>query len=631
MAIDGRRVAFITISSDYAHATYLHRLLVVDTRTGYERVVAQGGDVAVPRWSPDGHTLGYLVRSGPGDHWQLAVRDRAGHVSLITHAGNDVNDFAWRPDGKAVAFSAYDVASTRDYFEVGNNDYTQTVPMPSVHLWLVRPDGSGTRRLTSGSWSVAPTDPGGIFTSQFAWSIDGAHLLFTQLRSAFPGDDEYTTIRSLAVASGRITKLTSHDAFETTPQPGANGVAYSFPVGGDYLAENALHLVAGGSDLVFSRSLDRNVGGAIWMPDGRSMLLCADDGPHSAAWVLRANGAVKRLPIGGLDMTCDSPSSATFDSGIAASTAPDGGIAFVATDPSHAPELYYMVGVNTRPRRLTHFNDWLGAISLARMTQFHWDGPKGEPENGVLTYPPEMRPNTRYPLVVFPHGGPGLASIDTFVPEAWPEAQLIASRGYIVFQPNYRGSDDHGNAFMVAIERDTVRGPSDDIMSGIAAVKKLPSVDASRVAVCGWSYGGLLTSWLVTQYHDWKAAVSGAAVNDETEEYNLSVTNVQNRYYLGARPSVGEGAKLYAAESPLTYAAQITTPMLIWSTTGDSVVPTTMSYSMYHAMHDNGRTVEFVEFVAPTHGPSNPRNMEEITTVWLDWFSRYLSARANNA
>lgn len=621
---DGREIAFVAIFSDYAKAGYTQRLFLLDRGTGVTHVLVDGNGVSVPRWSPDGRSLGYLAVAGPGAHRQLVVRDETGRSRIVTTSVNDVNDFAWRPRGGTIAFSAYDKADTRDYFDVDDNDYTQTIPVPSLHLWLVAAKGGPARRLTSGSWTVAPTDPGGIFTSQFAWSLDGSHLLYTRIKNAFPGDDEYTTIHSVDVATGTTTKLTTNPAFELTPLPGPNGIVYSYPVGGDYLAENALHLIRSGNDSILSRALDRNIGGAMWMPGGRALMLCGNDGPHTSAWLLTLGGTVTRVALGSLDITCDSTSSSTFDCGIAASVASDGGIAFVGTDPTRAPELYYLSRIGAQPRRLTHFNNWLGELSLGKMTQFHWTGPNNEPENGVVTYPPNAVAGKRYPLVVFPHGGPGMASTDTFVPDVWPEAQLIASRGYVVFQPNYRGSDDHGNAYMTSIERDTVRGPSDDIMSGIAAVKKLPSVDPTRVAVCGWSYGGLLTSWLESQYHDWKAAVSGAAVNDEAEEYNFSISNVQNRYYMGARPWVGDGPKIYAAESPLTYAAQITTPTLIWSTTGDPVVPTTMSYSMYHAMRDNDHTVKFVEFVAPTHGPSNPRNMEEITKEWLDWLDRYL-------
>lgn len=625
IARDGRRVAFISITPDYAHATYVHDLWIANVATGKVSLVFHGHDVCVPRWSPDGNVLAFLIRPSTGEHYQLVVRKDDTTAHVVTHAVNDVEDFAWRPDGAEIAFAAYDAPSTRDYFEVSDNDYAQTVPTPPVHLWLWSNHGNSAKRLTHGSWSIAPTDPGGIFTSQFAWSSDERRLLYTRVEDTNVGDDEYSTIHSIDVTTGAAQKITANPHYELTPMPSLGGaMAYWYPQDGAYLAQNTLHLLRDGRDTIVSRNLDRNIGGALWMPGARAFLTCGDDGPHATAWKIGIDGTVAIVPLGKLNITCDSYSSSTFDSGIAASVAPNGGVAFVATDPTHARELYYIHAIGDRPKQITHFNDWLRHIQIGRMTQYHWTGPNGEPENGVLTFPPVMTGDKRYPLVVFPHGGPGLASIDEFVWESWPEAQLLASRGFIVFQPNYRGGDDHGNRYMTAIYRDTVRGPSADIMSGVAAVKNLPRVDPERVALCGWSYGGLLTSWLATQNHDWKAAISGAAVNDEIEEYNLSVTNVQNRYYLGARPYVGNGMKIYIDQSPITYATQITTPMLIWSTTGDTVVPTTMSYSMYRALLDNHRTVKFVQFNASSHGPSTPVNTEELTGLWLDWLEKYL-------
>ena len=133
---------------------------------------------------------------------------------------------------------------------------------------------------------------------------------------------------------------------------------------------------------------------------------------------------------------------------------------------------------------------------------------------------------------------------------------------------------------MTAIVRDTVRGPSADILAGLEALKQNRRVDASRVAVSGWSYGGELTSWLIGHVHTWRAAVSGAAVNSEFDEYNLSTSNVQDRYPLGASPYTGDGQRIYRDNSPITYYAQITTPTLIWATTLDPVVPIPQAYAL---------------------------------------------------
>ena len=201
---------------------------------------------------------------------------------------------------------------------------------------------------------------------------------------------------------------------------------------------------------------------------------------------------------------------------------------------------------------------------------------------------------------------------------------MIASRGYVVLQPNYRGSDNLGNAYMTAIVGNTVAGPSADILAGLSALERLGGVDGSRVAVCGWSYGGELTSWLIGHDHRWRAAVSGAAVNSEFDEYNLSTSNVQDRYPLGTSPYTDDGQRIYRDNSPITYYAQITTPTLIWGTTLDPVVPITQSYALYHALHDNHVPVRFAVFPAATHGPADPRQTAELTTLWLDWLDAHL-------
>jgi dipeptidyl aminopeptidase/acylaminoacyl peptidase len=227
-------------------------------------------------------------------------------------------------------------------------------------------------------------------------------------------------------------------------------------------------------------------------------------------------------------------------------------------------------------------------------------------------------------VIVLVHGGPGLAASATFAWENWPLAQLLAARGYIVFQPNYRGSDDRGNTYMRAIFRDTVTGPSADIMSGLAAVNRLPFADPSRTAVCGWSYGGLLTSWLIERYHTWRVAVSGAAVNDEVESYALSDSNVQNRYYLGISPYLARGDEIYRAQSPIAFASRIETPTLIWGSTGDPVVPVTMSYALFHALRDRKVPSRFIVFPSASHGPANPAETEDLTDAWVAWLNRYL-------
>ncbi len=624
---DAARVALIVITADSSHDAYVNALDVIDVASRHRQTLLEGREVAVPRWSPDGRELAYLAAPVEGANLQLFIRAPSGTVTQLSNADGAVIDFAWSPNGREIAFVAADPPVHAPFFFAGDNDYTATALTPPDHLWTVHERGGKARRLTGGSWTIAPTDPGGIFSPQIAWTRDGRAITFTRVENTFSGDDERSTLWQVDPVSGTLTKLTGHPELELSPlySPDGSRLAYWYPLGGDFNSQNTVRVLDAGHDAALAPALDRNVAASLWLPDGR-LLLCGTDATRTLFWTADLNGDVRPLELGELHPVCDPYSSSTFDSGSAASIAADGTVAFVATSATSARELYLLRAGATNPQRLTHFNDFLSHRELGAMSELRWTGPGGFEEDGVVTTPPVLRPgdNGKYPVVLLIHGGPGLSSTRDFVYEQWPLAQLIAARGYIVLQPNYRGSDNLGNAYMTAIVRDTVAGPGSDIMAGLDALERLPNVDASRVAVSGWSYGGELTSWLIGHYHNWRTAVSGAAVNSEFDEYNLSTSNVQDRYPLGTSPYVGDGERIYRENSPITYYAQITTPTLIWGTTLDPVVPIVQSYALFHALQDNHVPVRFAVFAASTHGPDGPGQTAALTRLWLDWLDEHM-------
>lgn len=623
---DGTHVAIVAITQDLAGAKYINSLVLIDTRSGASRVLVRGNDVAVPRWSPDGSRLAYLARPSPDGFRQLFVRRLSGAPHQITHARGEVIDAGWSPDGSRLAYVAADHQEPAPYFFAGDNDYTATALTPSDHLWIVPAAGGASRRLTSGSWTIAPTDPGGVFSPQIAWSDGGRTITLTRIENTFSGDSERSALWRVDVATGAMRKLTGRAELELSPaySPDGSRLTYWYPLNGDFNSENTLRIVANGTDRQLAEKLDRNIAGSLWFPNGKSLLICASDRTQTLTWRLDLSGALRPLPLGDLHVACDPYSSGTFDSGVAADIARDGSVAFIATSPTTARELYYLPAGSDVPRKLTHFNDFISRLAIGRMTELDWTGPNGFQEDGVVTYPPNVREGAKYPVVLLVHGGPGLSSTRDFVYEQWPLAQMIASRGYVVLQPNYRGSDNLGNAYMIGIVHDTVAGPSADIMAGLAALERLPNIDATRVAVSGWSYGGELTSWLIGHYHNWRAAVSGAAVNSEFDEYNLSTSNVQDRYPLGATPYTDDGERIYRENSPITYFARITTPTLIWATTLDPVVPIPQAYALYHALHESHVPVRFAVFPASSHGPGDPRQTAALTRLWLDWLDDHM-------
>ncbi len=471
---DGKSIAILTIVADAKRTGDNVTLAVVDAGSGRTHTVTRRGEAAVPRWSPDGSRLAYLARPSAEAPHQLFVRDRNGRTRQLTHARGDVIDAAWRPDGGELAFVAADPATNDIFFYAGNNDYTATSLTAPDHLWVVPAGGGTARRLTHGSWTIAPTDPGGIFSPQISWTSDGKAIAFTRVETTFSGDDEYSTIWQIDVAGGAMRKLTSHPNVELSPSysPDGSQLVYWYPVDGDFTAQNTVRIVGGGAERALAPAFDRNVAGAQWFADGKHLLICAADGTQNRLWTADLSGAMQPLDLGSLHAVCDPYSSSTFDAGIAASISRDGTIAIVATSATSARELYLLPPGSSAPRQLTHVNDFLHDVGLGAMQELTWNGPDGFHEDGVVTYPPGARAGEKHPVVLLIHGGPGLSNSRDFVWERWPLAQMIASRGYVVLQPNYRGSDNLGNKYMTAIVHDTVVGPSADIIAGLTAARK---------------------------------------------------------------------------------------------------------------------------------------------------------------
>jgi dipeptidyl aminopeptidase/acylaminoacyl peptidase len=246
--------------------------------------------------------------------------------------------------------------------------------------------------------------------------------------------------------------------------------------------------------------------------------------------------------------------------------------------------------------------------------------------DGVLTYPPDFTAGRKYPLVLYIHGGPRSASKEAFS----SRAQLLAAQGWIVFEPNYRGSDNLGNAFQAAIWNDAGAGPGRDVMSGVELLKKKGMVDETRLAVSGWSYGGYMTTWLIGNYPEvWRAAVAGAAVTDNLDQYNLGDANVARGASFGGSPWTDpKRRQAYIAQSPITYIPRAKAPTLILATTGDYRVPITQSYQLYHALRDNGVSTRFIAYPVHGHSPSDPVHQRDVDRRWVEWLKQYLEGGA---
>jgi len=359
-----------------------------------------------------------------------------------------------------------------------------------------------------------------------------------------------------------------------------------------------------------TRNLDRSPWVVRWMPDSKTLLILAHDRTRERMWLASLDGAVHQLDLGDLNAS-------------AATVSRTGAIAFIASGPKIPTELYVLHSAHSSPRRLTHFNSYFEALHLGAVTHIQWRNDDFD-ENGVLTLPPDFVTGKKYPLILQIHGWPQYASQEAFTTDYPGLTQLLAARGFVVFEPNYRGSDNMGSTFETAIVGDTVDGPSRDIMAGIGAVEQRGFVDESRIGVSGWSYGGLLTAWLIG-HHAWKAAVAGAAPTDLPVDYAIGSYNIINGYFYGGPLWASKTShQLYVDQSPITYAWNISTPTLIMSSIGDTSVPVTHSYELFHALRDRGVPTKFVAFTSNEHVPTDPVSFEDMYRHWLGWFDRYM-------
>jgi dipeptidyl aminopeptidase/acylaminoacyl peptidase len=365
----------------------------------------------------------------------------------------------------------------------------------------------------------------------------------------------------------------------------------------------------GGTAERVTPEIDRSLWGATWMPDNQGLLVGARDAARNSIWHQPLSGKPIKLDLGDLEArTGFGP--ADLDIGR------DGGVAFIATTSQRPAELYWLDSIESKPRRLTDYNSEIAALDLATSEEIQWEGPDGFQANGILTYPPGFDGSKRYPLVLKIHGGPMSASTLRF--DAL--SQLLAARGFVVFAPNYRGSDNLGARYQEAVIHDAGEGPGRDVMAGLEAVRALGFVDESRIGVSGWSYGGYMTSWLIGNFPDvWRAAMAGAPVTDYVDSYALSDINTFFGFGFDKHPWSPEGQAEWREQSPIAYAFRATTPTLILCNTGDLRVPITQSYKLYHALDEHGVPVQFVAYPIPGHFPRDPVHQRDVYRRWVDW------------
>ena len=594
-------------------------LELFDLATAAHRTLTYNRDgLSDPAFSPDGTKLAFLANAGTGDDAQSQVWVMpldGGDARPVTTASEGVNQFAWRPDGGAIAYAAEDkkpkpsgAEKFRDSFIFTTEPITARAPSRPVHLFVVPASGGKARQLTSGTRSLTT----GEAESTLSWSRDGSTIACMIAANAILNDATYAHVELVDVASGKTTQLTGHAGYEADPRfsPDGKHIAYLYSEGDNqsHLTEAYITTPGGGAGTPVSRAFDRAVHDYAWLPDSSGLAFTAADHTSVALETVSADGTLGRMDLGALEIA----------SHLDGSLAHDGSLVFTASDVKHPAEAYVR-RTNGTIAKLTSYNDAIAGLDLATAESFDFATSMGGTGDAVLLKPPGFTAGKTYPLVLIVHGGPTASSSEAFD----RLGQLAAARGWLVLEPNYRGSDNLGLAYQRAVLYDPGAGPGKDIMAAVAAVQARGIVDAHRIAVSGWSYGGIMTAWMISKYHIWRAAVSGASVNDWYTDYGIADDSDSDKGLFHGSPYVGTNAGEWRRASAMSYVRDVTTPVLILSDVGDNRDPMATSSMYWRALRDNHKEATLRVWPVDGHFPHDPVRAQDVFDKWID----YIAAR----
>ena len=633
---DGTKIAVVVSTPDWKSDKRRQEIDLIAAATGNKRALTwKRSGLGSLHWSPDGTRLAFLADDNgaqdgsdskdndddPGKDdddkkAQIFVMPMDGGDAVrITHVKQGVDEFSWSPDGKRIAFITADEAKNAkaikahdDAFQVGDNNFLVRAALTPDHLWVVPSGGGEAKRLTQGEFSLQTDQQDSAPVPE--WSRDGSSIAFTRFPGPWWGPSFQSVIDQVDASGGQPHALIqSEGAFDFHHAPNGDAYAYMRPRGGDQNNGNAVYVGDGHGDARdVTAALARNIDTYEWLPDGKTLLLAGSLDAHSTLWLQPLAAAARELDLGGVQVNPE------------LSVSNNGRIAFIASTANHPGELYVLDSVQAKPRKLTDFNAFVNQLKLGRSEAVQWQSADGFDEDGVLTYPADYRSGKKYPLVLVIHGGPEGSSDLRFS----PLIQLLAANGFLVFQPNYRGSTNLGDKYQHAIFRDTGDGPGKDVMAGLAAVEKLGIVDEKRIGVSGWSYGGYMTTWLTGHYDNWKAAVAGAALTDWVMDYTVSYYQQGDVYFFGGSPWTAKFRDIWREQSPIAYAQNVKAPTLIMGDVGDPNVPLINSYEWFHALRDAGVPVEFYAYPADTHFPHDIVRTTDVYKRWVGWMKKYL-------
>jgi len=618
---DGKWVAYGITTPDPKKDRSTSRIWMAPV-VGGEAVpmTALGAPGSSPKWSPEGKYLGFLAARNGGETQVWLLNRLGGEASQLTEVKQGVQDFEWSPDGGRILLTIKDPKPDRPKADSGK---AETPPPIVVDRLQFKRDNDGylDRRRSHlygfeiGSKKLTQLTSGDYDDADAAWSPDGKLIAFSSNRTEEPDNNRNSDLWIVGADNTdrgqTLRRLTDNPGSDDSPawSPDGKSIVYLTQVDVPAMWYATQHLAvipaAGGRPILPTKALDRNVLSPRYTPDGTGIVfLLEDSGERHLARIPAAGGPIARL-IGGFR------SVTSFD------VARNGQIAVRITEPRFPGELF-SVGAVGALSRLTHANDSLiGSLRLAEVENIHFKSRDGSEIEGFLYYPVGYDRALKYPTLLRIHGGP----VSQYEAGFNFEAQLFAANGYAVVTVNPRGSSGYGQAFSQAIFADWGNRDFDDVMAGVDYAIARGIADSTRLGVGGWSYGGILTNYVITKSTRFKGAISGASEALIIANYGHDHYQEEYEAELGL-PWKNRAA--YEKLSSFNDVEKIVTPTLWMGGSEDWNVPILNSEQMYQAMRRLGRSTQLVVYPGEHHGISRLSFQRDRLERYLAWYGKYV-------
>ncbi len=597
ISLDGTKVAFVVGGFGTGAKRTRHIWIYEKEKSASRQLTYSTKSESAPRWSPDGKQLLFLSNRD-GDEQQIYVlRMEGGEAAALTKGKASASEPAWSPDGKSIAYLAPDPKTEAEETKAKDKDDERVVDRDDKHARLRVMDVATkqVRTLTEPTWKV----------EELAWMPDGQAMVVKATDR--PAVDRFTDrLYRVGVQDGQIRELLApRGPFgNLRVSPDGKGIAF---VGcrDDGPQPSDLMILPAGVALaknLTGASLDRQIMHYAWAKGG---------------WVVAVYADGFRNKFTGYSETGERKDSADMAMNPGEfSVAANGEIAFVGQSTTSMPELY-LRDTSGKAEQVSHVNDgWKQyAVTVPEFYKYKsFDGM--EIEAGLLK-PAGYDGKSRLPLVVLVHGGPTGNWEDSI--DAW--GQLLVSRGYAVLYPNIRGSTGYGQKFVEVNRADWGGGDFKDVMAGVDDLIAKGVADPERLGIGGWSYGGYMSEWAVTQTTRFKAAVSGAGMANLISEYGTEEDPAYDEWFWGVPYEKPEG---FLNASPFLYLKNAKTPTLILQGEEDPIDPKGQSQELYRGLKRYGVESEFVLYPREPHGFQEAKHRVDVQKRVVEWFEKYL-------